>query len=413
MDSPGNSDKAPRAVAQALVGRERVALDVHRASIRGGHLPPPSAAPRGTFVHGLLLPLSLLAVTLRSPDLRRPFLRLFAVRMALLVVLGAIAASQAGSDDETKTPGVHVVASSQPSDDDDDDDDGEDGDEAQKPVDVDVPGFHMHFGDAGGEMQILGKDVPVETTSRRHGKALRVADAPPAPEPTTRFGRLRAAVARGWARIVAIVATISIVEGVIVFFSRRYDDWLSFYISGLAGIRPESAEPPVRRLALDLKWLLKKLRRKIRGYLLFGSGLPLLYLLQVVPRVGSYLFAIAVTLWAWYWGGVFTAAKSAHAWADEGTAGPPRMVASWNARFARGFWAWPMRVYGRIWARVVRGINPAAATFERSPAPYLGLAVARAVFGLPGLYVLMRPIVSVAAGRICAEADPGKRFSVE
>jgi hypothetical protein len=56
-------------------------------------------------------------------------------------------------------------------------------------------------------------------------------------------------------------------------------------------------------------------------------------------------------------------------------------------------------------------VNSAAATFERSPAAFLGLALARGVLALPGLYLLARPIVPVAAGRICAESDPGDRFA--
>ena len=40
---------------------------------------------------------------------------------------------------------------------------------------------------------------------------------------------------------------------------------------------------------------------------------------------------------------------------------------------------------GRAWARLTRGVDPAAATFERTPAPFLGLALARVILSLPGL----------------------------
>ena len=203
---------------------------------------------------------------------------------------------------------------------------------------------------------------------------------------------------------------LSIAEGIIVFFSRRWDDWLSFHISGLAGIRPESAEPPVREVSFDVKWIGRKLKRRFRGYIIFASGMPLLYLLQLVPMAGTWLFGVAITLWGWYWVGVFTASKSAHAWADDGVAQPPLPVRSFNARFATGWWWWPLRVYGRLWAWLVRGVSSAAATFDRSPAPFLGLALARALLALPGLYLLARPIVPVAAGRLCAESDPDDRF---
>ncbi|HEY8078950.1 MAG TPA: hypothetical protein VIF62_32685, partial [Labilithrix sp.] len=60
---------------------------------------------------------------------------------------------------------------------------------------------------------------------------------------------------------------------------------------------------------------------------------------------------------------------------------------------------------------LTRGVNPAAQTFERTPLPFLGLALARIVLSLPALYLLARPIVPVAAGRLCAEADPHDRFT--
>jgi hypothetical protein len=361
-------------------------------------------------VHGLLLPLSLLVATLRSADLRKPFLRLVAVRGAILLVLGGfvLASRIAGCKDEEEDKGVTFNF--------DDDDDKRDGDgdtdsdnanDKEEPVNVDVPGLHLHIDGGAPEIEILGRKMPVTQTHHGH----KIVVPPPAPAPTTWLGRTRAAISRGWASLVAFVGVLSVLEGIVVFFSRRWDDWLSFFISGLAGIRPESAAPPVPKIALDLRWLMKKLRRRMRGYIIFASGMPLLYLLRLIPTVGSWLFAASITLWAWYWGGVFTASKSAHAWADDGIAGPPRLVGAFNAGVADGWWFWPLRAYGRLWSRVVRGVNAAATTFDRSPVPFLGLALARGVLALPGLYLLMRPIIPVAAGRLCAEADPADRFS--
>jgi hypothetical protein len=378
---------------QAIVARERSALAVHQASLRGGELPAPKSAPRGTFVHGLMLPLSLFVATLRSRELRAPFLRLAAVRGAILAVFAALTLASGSS--ESANPGKGITVSYDA-----------DKDKKSDPVNVDLPGLHVHLDESKGQgdVTVFGQKVPVTQVGGS------VATPPPAPPPASRWARIRDGLKRGWKSVVAFVALLSVVEGIIVFFSRRWDDWLSFHISALAGIRPESAEPPVRKLAFDMKWIWRKFRRRIRGYVIFGSGMPLIYLLSVVPVVGGWLFGIAVTLWAWYWVGVFTASKSAHAWADDGVAPPPALVRSFNAPFAKGWWWWPLRVYGRVWAWVVRGVNSAAATFDRSPAPFLGLALARAVLALPGLYLLARPIVPVAAGRLCAESDPGDRF---
>jgi hypothetical protein len=346
-------------------------------------------------VHGLLLPLSLLAATLRTRDLRGPFLRATAVRVAILAVIAGFALRNGAFQGSERRAGITV---------------SRDKDSKQEPVNVDVPGLHVHIdnGKQPDQVTILGQPVAVNETGDSAATAPSSSPSPPA----SLLARSRAALARSWARVVAFVGGLSVAEGIIVFFSRRWDDWLSFYVSGLAGIRPESPEPPRRRLSFDLKWLARKLKRRIRGYLVFGSAMPLLYLLRIVPVAGTWLFGAAVTLWAWYLVGIFTASKSAHAWADDGVAGSPVLVQSFNTRVSKGWWLWPLRVYGRMWARIVRSVNAAAATFDRSPAPFLGLALARAILALPGLYLLARPIVPVAAGRLCAESDPGDRFSI-
>lgn len=377
--------------ARAAVDRERDALRVHREAIRAGALPAAEHPTRGTFVHGLALPLSIGAAVMRDRALRGPFLKLAAVRalMVVLVAALALASGEGRSHEDEKPQGVLVT------------------DDGVKPVNVDVPGVHVHLDGKKEDdsVVVLGRRIPVQHAGDATGGPSKPAEAP-----TTRLGRVRAAVAHGWARVVAVVALLSAIEGVSVFFTRAWDDWLSFHVSRLAGITPETPEPPRRRVTFGVRWLLKKLRRKIRGYLVFASGIPVLALLQLLPVVGSWAFTAALTLWAWYWVGVFTASKSAHAWADDERAAPPAMVRSFNARFARGWWWWPLRLYGRIWAWALRGVNAPAAAFERSPASYLGLGLTRTVLSLPGLYLLSRPLVPVASGRICAESDPAQRF---
>jgi hypothetical protein len=378
---------------KTVVDRERDALRVHREALRGGALPATEHPTRGTLIHGLALPLTIGAAVMRDRDLRGPFLKLAAVRALLVVLVAALAfASGKGRahDDDDDEPRGAIV-----------------NDDGAQPVSVDVPGVHVHLDGKKDDdkVVVLGREIPVQTT----GDAPPAPTKPPKPAPTTLSG-LGAAVARGWAKIVAAIALLSAVEAVAVFFTRAWDDWLSFHVSRLAGIAPETPEPPRRRITFSVRWLLKKLRRKIRGYVVFASGIPVLALLRLVPVVGSWAFTAALTLWAWYWVGVFTASKSAHAWADDKRAAAPAMVRSYNERFARGWWWWPLRFYGRIWAWALRSVNAPAAAFERSPASYLGLALTRTVLSLPGLYLLSRPIVPVASGRLCAESDPAQRF---
>jgi len=235
--------------------------------------------------------------------------------------------------------------------------------------------------------------------------------APPPPPPPSLARRAWTAAGRSWAWLLTLIALLSAIEGVVVFFSRRWDDWVSFHASRLAKIIPEEAAPPMPKIAFDLRWLYRKVKRRFRGYVVFAAGLPALLPLRLIPAVGPWAFTIAATIWGWYWLGVFSAAKSAHAWADETTAPSPRPIRVLTDRVSRGRLVAPLRLYGRLWAGLTRGVNPAAATFERTPAAFLGLALARAFLSLPGLYLLARPIVPVAAGRLCAEGDPQDRFS--
>jgi len=340
------------------------------------------------FLHGFLLPFSLVAATVRDPALRGPYLRLALVRGAIVLVIGALAIANGSISTARQGPrnGVVVTSSRDPK-----------AKKQQRPVHVDVPGLRVDIDPEHEEasVRVLGQEVPAVKAPDESG-----ASALPPPS----------ALARRWAWLLALVAFLSAIEGVTVFFSRRWDDWLSFHASRLAMVRPEDEIPKEPKIALDLKWLYRKGKRRIRGYIVLAAGLPALLPLRLIPTVGVWIFTILLSLWGWYWLGVFTAAKSAHAWADEGTAPSPLPIRKLAQRVSTGRLVAPVRQYARLWARVTNGVNPAAATFERSPAAFLGLALARALLSLPGLYLLARPIVPVAAGRLCAEGDPQNRF---
>src|SRR3954454_19411437 len=94
----------------SVVAREKEALAAHRATLRGSELPPPQDAPKGTFLHGFLLPFSLIAATMRDRELRGPYLRVALLR-GLIVVLIAVVAIAKGdiSAKNKKTPHAGVV----------------------------------------------------------------------------------------------------------------------------------------------------------------------------------------------------------------------------------------------------------------------------------------------------------------
>lgn len=393
---------------ESALDRERRAFAAHRAALRGSDLPPPHDAPKGTFLHGFFLPFSLIVRTLRDGELRAPYLKVVLLRGLLVTIAAVLAIARgdvsASSRKSESKPGIVVHQSRH-------------GGKKTKPVHVDVPGLHVDIDPGRTEpvVSVLGHDVPVTTVDTTTGDRNAAPAAARADEatsaPVSSAGRVVSRARRGWAWLLALFAFLSATEFVVVFLSRRWDDWLSFHASRLAAIIPEDETPKTRKVAFDIKWLFRKLKRRVRGYVVLGAGIPALLPLRLVPTAGPWLFTIGLTAWGWYWLGVFSAAKSAHAWADEDRALSPAPIRTLNDHVPRTFVLAPLRWYGRLWARITRSINPAATTFERSPAAFLGLALARVVLSLPGLYLFARPIVPVAAGRLCAEVDPAARFS--
>lgn len=374
-----------------VVARERVAVATHRSSLRGDAvMPPPSAAPKGTFAHGFLLPFTLIAATLRDGELRRPFIQTTAVRLLVIALLTALGLSTGSPKDEKRGSPVivvhHDVGTTPPS--------------PSAGVHVRLPGVEVDLADAPGaksEVKVLGQNVPVVDIDDR-------AEAAAKNEKKKRSA---------WKWLLAIVATISAATAVVIALSRRYDDWLNFGISALASIQPEDAERKKPKIAVDFKWLWKKLKERIRESVAFAAGMPMIALLQIVPHAGGVLFKIGTVLWGWYWLGVFTAAKSDHALVDAKTAPPPRIVRGLES-IARMHWLFtPLRLYARLWAWLAKSFDAPAAIFERTPAPFLGLGLARALLSLPGLYVMSKSIIPVAAGRLIAESDPHGRFATE
>jgi hypothetical protein len=378
-----------------VLERERSAVAAHRESLRSGSFPAPSVAPKQTFLHGFLLPFSIFVATLRSRELGRPYLKIMAARLVVVVALTSFAWStgSASTPKEHKTPTVvihHDKHKTNPSA------------SASDGVHVNLPGVHVDINEAPGaksEVRVLGQNVPVEE----------VDDRPVGEKKEAK--KEESFLASGWARLLAVFALVSSMTAVVIALSRRYDDWLGFGISALAGIRPEDEKRKEPKIALDLKWLFKKLKERIRESIVFAAGMPVIALFLLVPSLGDWLFKIVSFLWGYYWVGVFTAAKTDHALIDAKTAPPPLVIRGLNGIAGTHWWTAPLRWYGRLWVWLTKSFNSPAAAFERSPAAFLGLALARAFLSLPGLYMLAKPIVPVAAGRLCAEADPFGRLT--
>ncbi len=449
-----------RSYRESLINSGRASLETHAEAARGSGFPPAKAS-RPTFLHGFLLPFSLVFATLRHPTLGHAYLKLICVR-ALAVGVAAALAFHLSDGPERGRGGPRVTITRAPPA-----TPGAAPSSAPVRVHTHEPGIDIDIDETTGEhrVNILGADIPVmaspatpskagpadvkheaKEAARELKRAARAAkgaahavkgtahavkaglgadgedgDVGDATSTSTESpGWLGSAIegsrvgqylATKWTWILWFVGVFSMVEGVVVFFSRRYDDWISFHASSIARIRPEELAPKPAEVTFEVRWLVKKLKRRIRGYIVFGAGIPFLALFQLVPVVGKTLFAIGLTVWGWYWLAIFTTAKSAHAWTDEHTAPSPYLIRELRDRPAAIKLLGPLRLYARLWARFTRSMNAPASTFERSPAPFMGLALARMILSLPGIYLLARPLISVAAGRLCAESDPADRFS--
>ena len=234
------------------------------------------------------------------------------------------------------------------------------------------------------------------------------APSAPAPQP----GRVEAA--RAWLHdrlggVVAfwseVLATLGIIEWVVIALSREYHDALSKTASELTAVPPEDLpyRPSIR---LNLRWLLKKMKRRIRGALLVAAGAPVLWPTVLLAHGASWVQTLALGAFGVYWLLVFTVGKTEHAWS---CASPP---APWFVRLAERaaahrwlrFWVWPW--YARILRRMSAPLFSPAAHLERAPFEVAGLGLARAMTRLPILYTLSRPLIPVAATHIAV--GPGR-----
>lgn len=344
-----------------------------------------SRAAARSFARGFRLPFALIAATLSDAALRRTYLRVTLVRLLVVAALAALG-GVGGRAGPPPRAGLNVDLRAP---------DGGPG----KPVHFTMPGVEVDIDPEHDreEVVVLGERIPTKDARERERR--RAVESP----------RLRA-LEGAYAWLVALAGAVTLLEGIVVALSRRWDDWLSFHASRLAGIRPEEPTPRPPKVALDVKWLYRKLRRRLRGYVVFAAGVPVLLVLRLVPSAGPWLFGAALTAWGWYWLAIFTAAKSAHAWADDGVAPPPLVIRTFHDGVRR---IPPLRWYARFWGWLTRGLDAPTAVFERDPAAYLGLALARAVLAVPVAYLFARPVVPVAAGKLCSDADPERRFAID
>jgi hypothetical protein len=231
--------------------------------------------------------------------------------------------------------------------------------------------------------------------------------------------------ARSTAALVAsLYGTLVVVEWFVIALTRQFHDALSFHVSTLVGVPPEEeiGDPRVR---FDVDWLVNKMKRRVQGgVILLTTILPVLILYGVVVSPIVYALAkqlisgrlvepllnavpnLLVPLIGAYWLGVFTLGKTAHAWRDEIVPDPLylRGLDRAAARFPRALA--PLHLYARILRRVLGLVRRPAYLVERAPWETIGFVMVRVVLSLPGVYILARPLIPVAATVIIAARSP-------
>lgn len=227
-----------------------------------------------------------------------------------------------------------------------------------------------------------------------------------------------------WARLLSLYTAMSIFEAVIIAFTREHHDGLSYAVSAVVGAPPEEdiARPRVR---LDVDWLVTKMKRRVQGgIILLVSVLPFGVLISVAvapialalaDRLGGRALVaflanapaqLFVLVAGAYWLGVFTLGKTAHAWRDEIVSDP--FFLRWSDAAADAYprlCGW-LHLYTRVLRRALgRARRPAhvveAAMFETG-----GLVLLRVLISAPGLYLLLRPLIPVAATVVIAARSP-------
>lgn len=389
------------------------------AAISPHRTAPPAARTRLERMREGAGALVLVAQTLwREPALRRLYLRVAIAQSALTLFFGAFVAWRIfvvdGESGRPKDePAKHVALTF--------DDDPRtkvqgtviDGDEHTVAIGADVV---ADADDAAEDANAKGADAEVGRASgAKNGDGAGEDPAASAPVPAT---SLWARLGKLWGTLVKVYTALVVIGWVIIALSRDYHDAIGRELSLRLDLPPEDP-PVVPRVRVNFGWMATRMKRRLRGFMLFTLGVPPLWALScfvVLPLLGldliwnvfdtssvvSRLYGLLAAAWGAYWLVVFTTAKTVLAWAEEGTAPDPWFLRLWGAltaRLPRPLASLP-RGYGRAWRAMSRRVFSPAICFERAPYEFTGLAALRLLCSVPIFYPFVRPFVPVAAALI-------------
>jgi hypothetical protein len=387
----------PLAITTAAAGRVReVAEIVYTARLR----PPAGAGRVARFAYGLGLPLALVRALLGDPAARRRYVRTCSLQAAIILVLGVVfLAGDMKNPDRSSSSEPHVAV----------DVDSNERDDGSGTIALDEEDSSVKRAAKLAAAKVERTAKLVESMATLAVAKQIAAEQEKEEERKRGAGRLASLAERGFAFWSALYGTLCLVEWIVVAVSREHHDAIGVDAARLTGALPEDA-PARPRVHVNFQWLLKTLRRKLHGFLIFVTGTTVLGALTLIPVLGHGLYAAAAALWGAYWLAIFVGAKSAQSWKYEFTAPPPWFVTRWErlTESTPGFRWWLPRAIGRLLRRLTARFCSPAYRFERCPYELAGLALARVIGGLPGMYMFFRPLVPVAAAHIFGADDEQK-----
>lgn len=211
--------------------------------------------------------------------------------------------------------------------------------------------------------------------------------------------------------LALVVASLVTAEWVTMALSHEFHKPIARALAAVAGIAPEDDDAPPR-LRVDLRWLARRLWRKLRWSLQLVRGaiasVPLLLVAAVFIDTQPATFLV-LGAWTAYWWCAFTAARSARGWRDA-AAGPQPWLVRWLDALVESTpglgWFLP-RWQVRLLAWASRSEAPPAVAMERDLPTMVGLGLARAATFVPVVRLAFRAAIDTAVAEALERSSGG------
>lgn len=199
-------------------------------------------------------------------------------------------------------------------------------------------------------------------------------------------------------------------QWVVLALTRDFQDRLGRDLSLTIALMPED-DAARARVRLDFKWLWRRLRRKVRGFVVLLPGFVLFVPVLIITLplgADDWVMPPLMASWSFFWWLVFTAARSGRSWRDEDDVTPPAPIRGWLwlTQHTWGFRWWLPRWLGRVAAWTAKPVSAPARCIELAPAGFIGLSVARLLTTLPLIRFALRAPIDVAAAELIERSRP-------